>query len=670
MRRGTKGAEIEKYGLIIIGFGASAVYFLFEKIISANQSLTILITIGLILLTSTFTQVLINGLNRSKEELRKVNEELESRVRERTAQLRRSENLYRTIFENTGAATVIVDKQMTVCLANSVFVALSGYAREEIENRKTWMEFIDEKSHRRLMSDGLLPTAASGGAPVARNFECFFIDRQQARREILITFAAIPDSQRWVASLTDISELKDAERQIRHQAFHDALTNLPNRTLFMEHLAMAMKRSRRRDNYLFAVLYMDIDRFKLVNDGLGHGVGDRLLVAFGHKMRESLRDIDILARFGGDEFVILLEDIDEPDYALLVADRLQDALKVPFEIDGNIVFAPASFGIVLNTKDYDKAETIIRDADAAMYHAKEQGRARFKVFDKKLHEKALHHLQMETDLRRAMERREFEVHYQPIVSLDRVQVIGFEALIRWNHPQHGMIYPDSFIPIAEETGLIIPIGRWVLQESCNSLRQWQDRLESSLPLFMSVNISSKQFLRPTIVSEIQEALGHSGLKPEQLKLEITETALMDDAEETVKIVRRLKDFGIQIVIDDFGTGYSSMSYLQRLPIDTLKVDRSFISLIKDHPDENRSIVETIISLAHRLDLNVVAEGVETEEQHQVLAGMNCQLAQGFFFARPLNGEQMNQLVDNIGIASRQHPEQPYSLRDLMVGTGT
>jgi diguanylate cyclase (GGDEF)-like protein/PAS domain S-box-containing protein len=665
MAPNSRRAKSDEWGLIVIGCGAAGLYILFETIIGANQMLTIYLTVGLILLTSVFTQLLINSLNRTTRALRDVNEHLEVKVRERTDELRRSEALYRTIFEHTGAATIIIDRDMTIVLANSVFIALAGYAREEIEQHKRWMEFIDEKSQRRLISEGVLAQADQGDGTAVRNLECYFIDRHGSRRETVISFAPIPGGERWVASMTDIAELKEAERQLRHQAFHDALTGLPNRVLFMEHLSMSMKRGRRREEYLFAVLYLDIDRFKLVNDGLGHGIGDKLLVAFSRKLRAQLRDIDILARLGGDEFVILLEDIDNSDYAMRVADRLQEALRVPFEIEGHIVFAPASFGIVVHTKDYERPEEIIRDADVAMYHAKEQGRASFKVFDRKLHEKALKNLQLETDLRRAIDKHEFEVHYQPIVALERGNIIGLEALIRWLHPQQGLIYPDAFIPMAEDTGLILPIGRWVLQQACSDLRRWQDQLGGNMPLFISVNISSKQFLRPTIVSDIQEILNRTGLRPEQLKLEITETALMDDAEETIRIVRRLRDFGIQIVIDDFGTGYSSMSYLQRLPIDTLKVDRTFISLIKDQPDENRSIVETIISLARRLDLNVVAEGVETAEQQSVLSAMNCQHAQGFLFSRPLDRHGMQRLIANFARVSQGRSDMSCALSELL-----
>ena len=386
-------------------------------------------------------------------------------------------------------------------------------------------------------------------------------------------------------------------------------------------------------------------------------------IRFSERIQDSLRDIDTLARLGGDEFVILLEDIESEDYASVVAERLQQALKRPFMVSGKEVFAPASFGVVLNTKDYDLPEDIIRDADAAMYHAKEKGRAQFKVFDKKLHEKALHLLQRETDLRKAIHRKEFVTHYQPIVSLKSRSVVGFEALIRWRHPQLGLIYPGSFISIAEETGLIIPITRLILQEACSDLKTWQDRVQHLQKLTMNINISSKHFLQPSLLDDIKEVLDTTGLPPDHLKIEITETALMEDVEETVRHVNRMREYGLQIVIDDFGTGYSSLSYLQRLPIDTLKVDRSFVSRIQNTPDGNRNIVEAIISLAHRLDMIVVAEGVENLEQYTILLNMKCQFGQGYLFSKPMAQKDVDKLIDKMLVYARENPGLSYPLSD-------
>ena len=656
--------NLDNMGLIIIGAGVSLFYYYFEKTILASETLAIVITAGIILLISLCTQLLVNSINKSKEALREANETLEIKVKERTAELRESEMKYRTIFENTGTATVIVEKDTTISLANSEFASMTGFQKKEIESLMSWLQFMDEKTQRKIQNGEVIPEH-SDYHPMAPHFECTFIDKEGKQKDMLCSLANIPGSDKSVVTLADITELKEAERQIYHQAFHDTLTNLPNRALFMEHLNMALKRAKRRDDYYFAVLYLDIDRFKLVNDSLGHSVGDQLIKAFANRIKDSLRDLDILARFGGDEFVILLEDIENSEYASGVADRLQQELKLPFMIENKEVFAPASFGVVLNTRDYDDAENIIRDADAAMYHAKENGKAQYKIFDKTLHKKALHLLERETDLRKAVNKNEFENHYQPIVDLQTASLVGFEALIRWNHPQLGLIYPGSFISIAEETGLIVPITQLIAQKACEDLCRWQDQLKDKLKLTMNINLSSKHFLSPTLLDDIKEILNQTGMPPQQLKLEITETALMEDADETIRLVHRLKDLGLHLVIDDFGTGYSSLSYLQRLPIDTLKVDRSFVSRIKSEPDGNRNIVEAIISLAHRLKMMVVAEGVETEEQFAILLEMNCQFGQGYLFSKPLSKADVDKLIDNIIKLAQETPGTPFSLPAML-----
>jgi diguanylate cyclase (GGDEF)-like protein/PAS domain S-box-containing protein len=654
-----RSAVLDRAGLLVIGLGASLFYFYFERTLQGSN-LAILVTISIIMLISFCTQLLVNNINSTKRALQDMNETLEQKVKERTEELRSSELKYRTIFENTGAATIIIEKDMRISLANSQFVAMSGYRPSQILNRKSWLDFIDEKSQRKILEGDGTPSgsiATSG----SRHFGCQFIDKLENRRDILATIAPIPETDARVASLTDITELKDAERQIYFQAFHDTLTHLPNRALFIEHLSMAIKRAKRRQDYYFAVIYLDIDRFKLVNDSLGHSAGDDLLVAFAARIRESLRDTDVLARLGGDEFVILLEDIEESLYASGIAERLQQALRKPFGIQGKEVFAPASFGVVLNTQDYDQPEPIIRDADAAMYHAKESGRAQVKVFDRKLHEKALHLLQQETDLRNAVHKNQFQNHYQPIVRLDTTALAGFEALIRWSHPEMGVVYPGAFIPTAEETGLIIPITRLTIEQACRDLKQWQALLGSRLDLTVNVNISSRHFLQPSLFDDVKEVLSTCELPPHHLKLEITETALMEDSEETVRLAQRLKDFGIRLVIDDFGTGYSSLSYLQRLPIDTLKVDRSFISKIHEKPGSNRNIVEAIISLAHKLDMTVVAEGIETPEQYAILIDMGCEFGQGYLFSRPILTSDVAHMLGQLTDFSSKYPELSYPL---------
>ncbi len=411
---------LDHTAILIVGIGASLFHYYFETSVRGPH-VNIYITVAIILMISIFTQYLVNSINASRRALWQANETLEQKVRDRTEELRNSELKYRTIFENTGAATIIIERDQKISLANWRFLTLSGYGRSEVQHRALWTQFIDEKSYRKMIADentGIAGIPAGHG----RDFECQFLDKRANRRSILISFARIPETDSSVASITDITDLKDAEQRIYFQAFHDALTRLPNRALFVEHLQMAIKRAKRRPDYRFAVIYLDIDRFKLVNDSLGHGAGDDLLVAFADRIRESLRDTDILARLGGDEFVVLLEDIDDLAYAENIADRLQKALRRPFQIKGMEVFAPASFGVVIDTRSYDEPDAIIRDADAAMYHAKESGRCQVKMFDKTLHEKAQHLLQQETDLRKAVQGDQFENHYQPIVRLSTGEV--------------------------------------------------------------------------------------------------------------------------------------------------------------------------------------------------------------------------------------------------------
>lgn len=671
-------------GLIIVGVAACIFYLIVEKILHSGETLTIVLTIGVILLFSSFTQYLINKINRSQIELKRINDTLELKVEERTVdlqktnvllreeisiredtekKLRESELTYRTIFENTGTATIIVDAQAGIILANSGFLGLSGYRRDEIENRLSWLDLLDDKGKNKVQNS--LEDFSLNPSAHPEHFECKFLNRVKKPLDVLVTFAAIPETKDFVASLADITELKEAERQIYRQAFHDSLTSLPNRALFMEHLIMALKRSKRRDGYASALLYLDIDRFKLVNDSLGHTVGDKLLVAFSEKIKLCLREEDTVSRLGGDEFAILLEDVGDSNYATLVAERIQQTLQEPFKLGDHEVFAPASFGIVLNIGDYDQPEDVIRDADSAMYHAKEMGKAQFKIFDRTLHEKALNLLQLETDLRKAIEKNEFEVYYQPIVSVGSHSILGFEALIRWNHPQQGVVMPDSFIPVAEETGLIIPIGRWVMQQACTDLKRWRDEIGLDQDFFISVNISGRQFSHPNLVADIQTILWETKLPPELLKLEVTETVLMKDAELAIHSLERLRQIGVRIVMDDFGTGYSSLSHLQRLPIDTLKVDKGFVSRVNEHPSDNKNIVEAIVSLAHKLNLIVVAEGVETEIQHSFLSTLNCQLAQGYLFARPLSQAKSEELVRRLTQMSHDGTLSQFRLRALL-----
>lgn len=442
----------------------------------------------------------------------------------------------------------------------------------------------------------------------------------------------------------EIFERKQAEAQLLHNAFHDALTSLPNRALFLKRLERALMRTSIGKTCATAVLFLDLDRFKLLNDSFGHLVGDRLLRAIAQRLENCLRDGDLVARFGGDEFTILLENVKDTSVVIQIAQRVQKELARPFILTGHEVYTSTSIGIALSCDGCEQPEDILRNADIALYQAKNLGRAKYSVYDITMHAQTVALLQLETDLRRAIEHQDFHLHYQPIVSLVDGKLLGFEALVRWQHPQRGIISPAEFIPVAEETGLIVPLGKWVLLEACHQLRRWQIQFPAQKEfLTMSVNLSVKQFLQPDLVLQITQILQQTGLDASRLKLEITESAIMEDSELAAATLLQLKALGIQLCIDDFGTGYSSLSYLHRFPLDVLKIDRSFISNMKGDR-QNLEIVQTIVTLARTMNMAVIAEGVETSEQQAFLKALNCEIGQGYFFSKPLDNLQAAALI--------------------------
>jgi diguanylate cyclase (GGDEF)-like protein/PAS domain S-box-containing protein len=446
-----------------------------------------------------------------------------------------------------------------------------------------------------------------------------------------------------IFQIQDITDRKLAEQQLHHDAFHDALTGLPNRALFMDHLKLAVARSRRNAQTKFAVLYLDLDRFKVINDSLGHTIGDQLLVGIADRLKNNLRPGDTVARLGGDEFTVLIEDITDESESVQVAERIQKELSVPFTLSGREVFTTVSMGIAPSSTGYERAEDILRDADTAMYRAKSAGKARYEIFDKAMHARAINLLQMETDMRRALEREEFVLHYQPIVALDNFRLRGFEALVRWQHPERGFISPMDFIPVAEETGMIVPLGEWVMREACRQMHGWQMMFPLEHPLFITVNLSSKQFTQETLISTFAMILQETKVKPQSVKLEITESVVMENVDTATDMLRQLRGLGVKLAIDDFGTGYSSLSYLHRFPIDTLKIDRSFVTRMSEN-NENVEIVRTIVVLAQNLGMDVVAEGVETNEQLVILQKLGCENGQGYFFSKPVNADGAEKII--------------------------
>ncbi|MBI4848826.1 MAG: EAL domain-containing protein [Nitrospirae bacterium] len=436
-----------------------------------------------------------------------------------------------------------------------------------------------------------------------------------------------------VGYLIDVTNRRMLEEQLINDALHDPLTGLPNRALFQDRLDYAIVNAKQITGSLFCVLFLDVDRFKKVNDSLGHVIGDKLLVAVAKRLRNCIHKNDTVARLGGDEFAIILSNIKGIHDAETVSERIHKEMSVPFNIEGQEIYLSVSIGIAINDKEYDCTEQFLRDADTAMYHAKRKGGGCHVLFDTSMHELAVKFLRMETDLQHAIERDEMFLEYQPIISVKTGKIEGFEALLRWRHPEHGLITPLEFIPVAEETGLIVRIGNWVLHEACRQMRLWQEEFSSDFPLTISVNISGKQFA-PQLIQYIKRVLRETGLDSNSLILEITETVIMDNPEATAKLLMKLKEMNVRLQIDDFGTGYSSLNYLQHFPVDALKIDKSFIQLMNDNEDK-LEIVKLIVTLAHNLYMNVIAEGVETVEQYNLLCNLQCGYVQGFLFSRPL-----------------------------------
>lgn len=572
---------------------------------------------------------------------RKQAEQAQARA---TAALRESEERFALAAQ--GANDGLWDWNL---LTNSIYFSsrwklMLGYEDCEIQHDvEEWFRRVHPEDNEKVRQ--AVSAHLRGGTP---HFECEYrmLHHNGHYRWMLSRGLAIRDENRratrMAGSQTDITESKVA----------DALTGLPNRLLFMDRVERSIKRAKRQKDYLFAVLFLDLDRFKFVNDSLGHAAGDQLLLSVGRRLESCLRasdtvaryeDKNLLARVGGDEFTVLIEGIKQVSDATLVAKRLIEAIKAPFDINGHEIFTTASIGISVSATGYENPADILRDADTAMYRAKVLGKSRYELFDPKMREQAVARMQLESALRRAAERQELQNFYQPIVCLASGKIAGFEALVRWVHPERGLLSPGDFISLAEETGSIISIGNWVLAEACRQMSTWQMDHRTSGLAMVSVNLSSKQFIQLDLASRVDTILRETGLEARCLKLEVTESLIMENAKIAAASLMQLKALGVQLGIDDFGTGYSSLSYLHSFPIDALKIDRSFVNRIGAN-GENLEIVRTIVTLAHNLKLHVIAEGIETEGQLNQLKELGCEYGQGYFFSPPVDAEAATTLV--------------------------
>ncbi|MEO2055789.1 MAG: EAL domain-containing protein [Nitrospira sp.] len=558
--------------------------------------------------------------------------------------LQESDIQIRNIVSTTLDGIIITNDKGMVELFNPAAEKIFGYKSEEVLGES--VNLLIPGPYRKEQSKNLphyLDSEERGVVGARREVSGQKKDGSKFPIELAVSEVCLNHGKLFTGVIRDITDRKEMEEQLRNKAFHDALTSLPNRSLLISRLKRSIKLAKARKDYLFAVLFLDLDRFKVINDSLGHAVGDRLLIAIARRMERCLRPGDTVARLGGDELAILLEDVGDLMFARRVSERIHKELELPFTVEGHEIFITVSIGIALSSIGYDQPEDILRDADIAMYRAKSLGKSRHEIFDKTMHNRAVALQQLETDLRRAVGQKEFELYYQPIVSLSSSKIIGFEALVRWNHPKRGLILPDDFIPLAEETRLIVPIGHFVLHEACRQMHEWHQKFPEDEPFEISVNLSSKQFLQPNFVDKVKQILGETSLGARSLRLEITESLLMDDAEEVNAMLTELRRIDIQLDIDDFGTGYSSLSYLHRFPFNALKIDRSFTSRIGDQGG-NLELIKMIVALAHNFKMEVIVEGIEREEQLKQLRLLDCEYGQGYFFSKPVDCKEATKLI--------------------------
>jgi diguanylate cyclase (GGDEF)-like protein len=598
-------------------------------------------------------------------ELRTTNAQLTKEIQERRQvdeELARAQALLLAAIEQTPAGIIIADApDARIRIANSAARGIRGETPQPLTeipvepHSENWQTFRPDGTPFRPEDLPLSQAILCG--KTSKNVDVIIRRQNGEERWVSVNAAPVRDANgnivAGVVVFLDVTEVKQAEDRLRYAAMHDMLTGLPNRVYLLDRVHQCLHRIKRNADYNFALLFLDLDNFKLINDSLGHRAGDELLTQVAGRLKDCLRALDAVvrleqdttARLGGDEFVVLLEGAVKTTDVILVAERLLEHLRMPFDLGGQEVAVSASIGIAMGGAGCDDAHHLLRDADTAMYRAKNAGKAQYALFDREMHLSATARLQMENDLRRAIERKEFCLLYQPIVDLSTLCIVAFEALVRWNHPTRGLVLPDEFIPVTEESGLIVPLGHWVLQEACRQLKDWCAQVAGDSMPTINVNLSRRQLLDPDLAREISAVLNATGLRGEQLNLEITEGAIMRDSELAGERLQQVKRLGVALHMDDFGKGYSSLSCLHRFPIDVVKIDRSFLTTT----DANRdyaAVIRAMVSMAHSLDMRVVVEGIETHNQLASIEALGCDLGQGYVFSRPVSARAAGELLRN------------------------
>jgi diguanylate cyclase (GGDEF)-like protein/PAS domain S-box-containing protein len=594
------------------------------------------------LFSTETTTVLVRDDQGTPVGLMAVARDISDRKRAEEA-LRHSEERFRALVQNGSDIILVLGTDGDVRYISPSVQRVLGYGSEQYTGMTLTVDTIVHQEDAAQVATALGAAMRTAGDHSLVEFRARHADGSWRHLEAVATnLTDVPAVGGVVINARDVTERKALEAELRRRAFHDSLTDLPNRALFLDRLGHALERLSRSPSTI-AVLFIDLDGFKLVNDSLGHGAGDRLLTTIGARLTSGLRPADTVARFGGDEFAVLIEDAGTASQVLKIASRLIEIVSVPVRVEGRDVAVTASIGITLTESAARSTDNLLREADIALYQAKGLGKARAVLFDDGMDQGVQERLDLETDLRQALERQEFRLFYQPEVDLDTGEIVGVEALLRWQHPVRGLVPPDAFIPLAEETELIVPIGEWVLEEACRQAVEWQALGGTLSTLMMSVNISARQFARRDLAEQVGEALGRSGLAPECLRLEITESAVMQDLDLAVANLDACKDLGVLLALDDFGTGYSSLNYLLRFPVDVLKIDRSFVQRLSEERGA-AAVVRAVTATAQALGLDVTVEGIETPRQLGQLREMECTRGQGYYFARPLPADALAALL--------------------------